>query len=79
MHKRRREFSVLTWKKMNTQRNSVPVDRFDILKGSLPQDPPAHHWNTEYPRMSEESEMGSKNEAAQKGMDELDQIQRGNR
>ena len=45
---------------MNTERNSVPVERFDILKGSLHQDPPAQHWNTEYPRMSEESEKESK-------------------
>ena len=49
-----------------------------VLKGSLPLGPPAYPRNTEYPRLSEESEKESRDEASQRGM-ELYQRQCGSR
>ena len=53
------------------ERKGVPVHRSSVLKGSLPQSPPAHPRNTEDPRLSEESEKESRDEAARRGMEEL--------
>ena len=48
------------------ERKRVPPDhRPDVLKGYLPQGPSAHPRNTEDPRLSEESEKVSRDEATQ--------------
>ena len=61
------------------ERKRVPDHRSDALKGSVPQGPPAHPRNTEYPRLSEESEKESRDETTQRGMEELYQRQVGSR
>ena len=64
------------------ERKRVPDHRSIVLKGPLTQGPPAHTRNTEYPsypRLSEESEKESRDEATQKGMEELYQRQCGRR
>ena len=61
------------------ERKRVPDHRTGVLKGSLPHDPPAHPKNTEYPRLSEESEKDSRDKATRRGMEELYQRQRGSR
>ena len=43
----------------------------NVLKGSLPQGPSAHPRNTEYPKLSEESEKESRDEVTQRGMEGL--------
>ena len=56
------------------ERKRVPDDRSDILKGSLPKSPPAHHWDTENPeylRLNEENEKENRGEATRRGMEEL--------
>ena len=57
----------------------VPDHRSDVLKGSLTQGPPAHPRNTEYLRLSEESEKESGDEATQRGMEVLCQRKCGSR
>ena len=48
------------------ERKRVPPDhRPDVLKGSLPKGPSTHPRNTEDPRLSEESEKVSRDEATQ--------------
>ena len=47
------------------ERKRVPDHRSNVLKGSLPQGPSAHPRNTEDPRLSEESEKESRDEATQ--------------
>ena len=47
------------------ERKRVPDHRSDVLKGSLPQGLSAHPRNTEDPRLSEESEKESRDEATQ--------------
>ena len=58
------------------ERKRVPDHRSVTLKGSLPQGPrsscpPQEHEISEYPRLSEESEKESRDEATQRGMEEL--------
>ena len=53
------------------ERKRVPDHRSDVFSGSLTQSPPAHPRNTEDPRLSEESEKESRDEAARRGMEEL--------
>ena len=62
------------------ERKRVPDDRSDVLKGSLPKSP-AQPWDTakEYLRLNEENEKENRNEATQRGMEELYQRQCGNR
>ena len=81
MQKRRDGFSILTEKKRvktmpDRERKRVPDHRSDTLKGSLPHGPrsscpPQEHEISEYPRLSEESEKESRDEATQRGMEEL--------
>ena len=54
------------------RRKRVPGHGSNVLKGSLPQGPPAHPRNTEYQRPIEES----RDEAPQRGMEELYHYQR---
>ena len=63
-------------------RKRVPDHRSDVLKGSLPQGPPPRLRNTEYPsirRLSEESEMESRDEPTQRRTEELYERQCGSR
>ena len=60
-------------------RKRVPDHRSNVLKGSLPQGPAANSMNTEDLRRSEEGERQSRDEAAQRGVDELYQTQCGSR
>ena len=53
------------------KRKGVPEHRSNVLKGSLPQGPSAHPRNTEYPKLSEESEKESRDEVTQRGMEGL--------
>ena len=58
------------------ERKRVPDHRSDTLKGSLPQGPRSscptqEHGISEYPRLSEESEKECRDEATQRGMEEL--------
>ena len=53
----------------NRDRKRIPVDRSDILKGSLAKSPPAHPWDTENP--NEENEKENRGEATRRGMEEL--------
>ena len=61
------------------EKKRVPDHRSDVLKGSLLQGPLAHPWNTEYLRLSEESEKESRDKATQRGMEVLYQRQCGSR
>ena len=60
------------------ERKRVPGHRSNVLKGSAPQGPPAHPGNTEYLRLSKESKE-SRDEATQRGVEELYQRQCGSR
>ena len=56
------------------ERERVPDDRSDILKGSLPKSPPAHPWErgkSGYLRPNEENEKENRGEATRRGMEEL--------
>ena len=61
------------------ERKRVPDHRSDVLKGSLPQCPPAHPRNTENLRLSDESKKESTDEATQRDTEELYQRQCGSR
>ena len=62
------------------KRKRVPEHRpSNVLKGSLPQGPSAHPRNTEYRRLSEDSEKESRDEVTQRGMEEVYQKQFGSR
>ena len=57
-------FDLKDWRRMpNRERKRVPDHRSDVLKGPLPQGPPAHARNTEYPSIrgwAEENEKESR-------------------
>ena len=63
-------------------RKRVPGDGSVVLKGSLPQGPLAHAWSMEDPSIQgwvKTAEKESRDEAAQRGMEELYQRQCGRR
>ena len=53
-----------------TEKERVPDDRSDKLKGSLPKSL-ARPWDTENPRLNEENEKKNRGEATRRGMEEL--------
>ena len=55
----------------NRERKRVPEDRSDTLKGFLPNSPPAHAWDTENLRLSEDNEKENRREATRRGIEEL--------
>ena len=63
------------------ERKRVPDDRSDILKGSLPESSctPLGQGKFEYLRLNEENEKENRDEATQRGMEELYQRLCGNR
>ena len=55
------------------------IYRSDVLKGPLPSGPPTHHWDMKTPRLNGENEKENRDEATQRGMEELYQGQCGSR
>ena len=55
------------------ERKRVPDDRYDILKGSLPESccTSLGHGKSEYLRLNEENEKENRTEATRRGMGEL--------
>ena len=64
------------------ERKRVADDRSEVLIRSPQESTPAHPWDTkksEYLRMNEENEKENKDEATQRGIEELYQRQCGSR
>ena len=58
----------------NRERQRVPDDRSDILKGYLTKSPPAQalgHGKSEFLRLNEENEKENRGEATRRGTEEL--------
>ena len=63
-------FDLRDWRRMPDREREFQITSPIYWKDLFPQGPPAHPNNTEYPRLTEESEKESEGEATQGGMEE---------